>query len=394
MTDHPDGSVSCYFFDIDDNLLFLPTRLYLWNAEKQVEQAISSGDFARIQGELGRSARWQAWSARPETFRDFRDRAGVAVGEQAFIADLLIAVCGAGAWKGPSWPLLEYAAVRRRPVALITARGHAPATIEYGLSILASKGLLAGVPPLLGIYTVTNDEVRTRVGAADPAMTVPSVKKLAIKHAVVTALKEYGAAPPHRFGMSDDDPANIVLAISAMRDCKQVYPDKRFFVINTNHDEFEKLEIFSMTHPVTALSSGKHLLGDRARAQGTAAVPTSGGNVSIYVSNMDNAVDFYTRRLGLALRTRIDNEWAEFDAGDGLTLGLHPARPPQTVTPGTAGAINIELRVERPLETVVENLRSCGVSFSGEIQNYPNVRLASLLDPDKNVILLAEVLHG
>jgi hypothetical protein len=27
-----DGSLSFYFFDID-NLLFLPTRLYLWNAE-------------------------------------------------------------------------------------------------------------------------------------------------------------------------------------------------------------------------------------------------------------------------------------------------------------------------------------------------------------------------
>jgi hypothetical protein len=26
--------------------------------------------------------------------------------------------------------------------------------------------------------------------------------------------------------------------------------DKRFFVINTNHDEFVKLEIFPMAHPV------------------------------------------------------------------------------------------------------------------------------------------------
>jgi hypothetical protein len=50
----PDGSLSFYFFDIDDNLLFLPTNLYLWNTERQIEQAISSGEFAAIQNDIGR----------------------------------------------------------------------------------------------------------------------------------------------------------------------------------------------------------------------------------------------------------------------------------------------------------------------------------------------------
>jgi hypothetical protein len=49
-----------------------------------------------------------------------------------------------------------------------------------------------------------------------------------------------------------------------MRDCKLAYPDKRFFVINTNHDEYVKLEIFPMEHPVTAAASGGHLLSDAA----------------------------------------------------------------------------------------------------------------------------------
>jgi hypothetical protein len=93
-------------------------------------------------------------------------------------------------------------------------------------------------------------------------MTVPSVKKMAIRDAVAKGLQQYGAAPPHRFGMSDDDPNNVTLAISAMRDCKVQHPDKRFFVINTNQQEFVKLEIFPMAHPVTARESGIGLLRD------------------------------------------------------------------------------------------------------------------------------------
>jgi hypothetical protein len=258
-----DGSVSFYFFDIDDNLLFLQTRLYLWNAESRTEQAVSSGEFAAIQNQLGRSGKWQPWAVREETFRDFRDRADGPVAEQPFIKDLLEAISsGSTSWRGPSWPLLVHAAERQRPIAMVTARGHEPATIEAGLGKLVDRGFLPAVPPILGIYTVTNHGVRARLGADDPAMTVPSIKKLAIKDAVKTALARYGAEPPHRFGMSDDDPNNVVLAISAMRDCKVADPGKRFFVINTNRDEYVKLEIFPMDHPVTAAKSGGHLLSD------------------------------------------------------------------------------------------------------------------------------------
>lgn len=399
MTD-PDGSISSYFFDIDDNLLFLPTQLYLWNAERQVEQAISSGDFAKIQNDLGRSGSWQAWAIREQTFRDFRDYPGRAPGDQPFVVDLLKSICSATPGLGPSWPLLVHAAAKQRPIAMITARGHDPATIECGLRLLVERAVLAAIPPILGIYTVANVAVRARLGATDPAMTVPSIKKLAIKDAVKTVLERYGASPPHRFGMSDDDPNNVVLAISAMRDCKLIYPDKRFFVINTNHEEFVKLEIFPMDHPVTAEVSGKRLLQDspsrETSAQATARPERgiSGGNASIYISDMNRALAFYVERLGLALRTRIDNEWAELDAGNGLVIGLHPAKPPRTLAAGTRGAINIELRVTKPLEEVIAELERAGVRFNGPISSYPNVRLASLCDPDQNELLLAQVLHS
>jgi catechol 2,3-dioxygenase-like lactoylglutathione lyase family enzyme len=387
-----DGSISFYFFDVDDNLLFLPTKLYLWNAETQVELPISSRDFAAVQNELGRPGKWQAWSARAETFRDFRDQPGVPAAGQAFVTDLKAAVAHDMGWRGPSWPLLVHAAKFGRPIAVVTARGHEPQTIEAGLRELVALQLLAALPPILGVYAVTNTGVRSALGVTDPNMTVPSVKKMAIRDAVEKALQRYGTQPPHRFGMSDDDPNNVTLAISAMRDCKLKYPDKRFFVINTNQQEFVKLEIFPMDHPVTASSSGAGVLQEHAGPATAAAALTSGGSVSVYVSDLDRAIDFYTNKLGLPLKTRIEGERAEIDAGKGLVLGLHPARPPETATPGTIGAINIELAAISSLDDVVAGLSARGVQFTSAIRNYPSARVVALKDPDDNAILLAQAL--
>lgn len=385
------GDQSFYFFDIDDNLLFLPTRIYLWNAETKSEKAVSSGEFAAIQNSLGRPGPWQAWSIFDGTFRDFRDDPSAPLEQQTFIKDLEAALAGAAVWQGPSWPLLIHAADKGRAIAMVTARGHDPKTIEAGLKLLADRGLLKVVPPILGIYTVSNLDVRRLVGAEDPAMTVPSVKKRAIKHAVAIALRDYGPDLPHRFGMSDDDPNNVVLAISAMRDCKQDHPDKRFFVINTNHDEYVKLEIFPMAHPVTGPAQGKALLADTPETEAPQA-PSVGGNASIYVTDIDRAVEFFTTKLGFPLKVRVGTEWAEIDAGKGLVIGIHRARPPETVAAGTPGAINIELTVTRPMDDVVAELKARGVTFKGDVLNYPAVRIATVLDPDNNEILLGQVL--
>jgi predicted enzyme related to lactoylglutathione lyase len=386
-----DGSLSFYFFDVDDNLLFLATKLYLWDAEAKTEQAISSGKFAAIQGQLGRPGPWQTWAVRPETFRDFNDQANVAADQQSFVQDVTSAVKGTVPWQGPSWPLLVHAAAAQRPITIISARGHAPKTIEAGLQALVKLGQLPAMPPILEIYTVTNLGVLQGLGVTDPAMTIPSVKKLAIKAGVEAALKQYGAAPPHRFGISDDDPANVVLAISAMRDCKQKYLDKRFFVINTNNLEFVKLEIFPMADPVTTRD---HLLTSNTGEPQSDAINTrmeiGGAAVSVYISDMDRAVEFYSLALGLTLRSRIENEWAELVTKDGFVIGLHPAHPPTSVNPGTAGAINIELRASGALESAIASLKSHGVPFAEPIQNYEHVRLITCTDPDGNQLFLAQ----
>ncbi len=256
-----DGSVSFYFFDLDDNLFFLPTKLYLWNAETRKEREISSGQYAAIHDQLGRSGDWQEWSVREGfTYRDFRDAPDIEHLEQPFCKVLLEAVENSSNWKGPSWPLLEHAAKNQRPVVFITARGHAPETIAAGFNALADKGFLASRLNILCIFTVSNPDVQKSLGITDPNTTVPSMKKAAIKAAVEIGLDKYGKEPAHRFGISDDDPNNVMLAINAMRDCKVKYPEKRFFVVNTNKEHYVKLEVFPMDHPVTADAKGRELL--------------------------------------------------------------------------------------------------------------------------------------
>ena len=41
----------------------------------------------------------------------------------------------------------------------------------------------------------------------------------------------------------------------------------------------------------------------------------SGGNATVYVSDMDTAVRFYTETLGLTLTNRFGNHWATLEAG-------------------------------------------------------------------------------
>jgi len=120
----------------------------------------------------------------------------------------------------------------------------------------------------------------------------------------------------------------------------------------------------------------------------------NGGTASVYVSDMDRAIAFYTGALGLKLRNRVGTTWAEIDAGKGLIIGLHPASPPDTPPAGTPGAINIELAVTEPMEVVVEVLTERGVVFNGPIKEYEAVRIASLSDPDGNAILLGQILHS
>lgn len=115
----------------------------------------------------------------------------------------------------------------------------------------------------------------------------------------------------------------------------------------------------------------------------------SGGNATIFVSNMDAAVKFYTDVLGLRLTNRFGDSWATIDAGKGLTIGLHPASP-KYPAPGTKGSMVLGLEIDEPIETVVARLNQRGVRFNGSIVEDDAGKFAGLEDPDGNVMYLWE----
>ena len=115
----------------------------------------------------------------------------------------------------------------------------------------------------------------------------------------------------------------------------------------------------------------------------------SGGNATVYVSNMDEAIRFYSETLGLKLTNRFGDKWATVEAGKGLTIGLHPASPDYPA-PGTRGAVMFGLEIDEPIDAVVARLKGRGVKFTGSIIRAEPGAWASLVDMDGNPIYLWE----
>ena len=116
----------------------------------------------------------------------------------------------------------------------------------------------------------------------------------------------------------------------------------------------------------------------------------SGGNATVYVSNMDNAVRFYTEALGLKLTNRFGDNWATVQAGTTLVVGLHPwsAKFPR---PGTKGAVQLGFFLAHgdSLEALAARLRQHGVRVSDTIASM-EANYIHFEDPDGNPIYVGD----
>ena len=102
----------------------------------------------------------------------------------------------------------------------------------------------------------------------------------------------------------------------------------------------------------------------------------STGNATVYVSDLDSAIRFYTTQLGLRLTNRFGDRWATVDAGPsywttrevlaGLVIGLRPAST-QYPPPGSTGGVGFGIEAYAPVEEVEANLRSRGVRVTSDI---------------------------
>jgi catechol 2,3-dioxygenase-like lactoylglutathione lyase family enzyme len=114
------------------------------------------------------------------------------------------------------------------------------------------------------------------------------------------------------------------------------------------------------------------------------------GNVTIYVTDMDRSVRFYTETLGLKLAYRFGDHWASVEIGKGLTIGLHPTDTQAPPAEGRRGpAIGLEL--EGKIEDAMRTLESRGVRFHGVSNEGKAGKFAGFQDPDGNQLYLAEL---
>jgi catechol 2,3-dioxygenase-like lactoylglutathione lyase family enzyme len=107
--------------------------------------------------------------------------------------------------------------------------------------------------------------------------------------------------------------------------------------------------------------------------------------VTIIVADMERSIDFYSKRLGLPLKTRYGNEFAIVEA-PGVVIALHPA---SSNTPAREGSLSIGLGVGS-VELSMRQLAQHGIAFVGDIVTDPPMRLAFFKDPDGVELYLAE----
>ncbi|MHC4938968.1 MAG: VOC family protein [Planctomycetota bacterium] len=114
------------------------------------------------------------------------------------------------------------------------------------------------------------------------------------------------------------------------------------------------------------------------------------GNATIFVSDFERAVEFYTGVMEFPLRFRAGNFWAEVAVGEQMVIGIHP-QSDNAAPPGTAGSIHIGLNVTKPIEEVVQTLTDRGVRFDGPIVADDDAgKFANFRDPDGNRFYLWE----
>jgi hypothetical protein len=246
---HTNEPQSFYFFDFDDNIMFLETTILIQNTVTSEVLPLSTAQFAQVSPFLGIPGKWQAYALFKDSYQHFRDHETQE--ESFFVSDIREAITQRAPeeWQAPSWDFFAHACAKQRPLSIITARGHKPETIKAGIRLLKEHGFIEQEPNYLTIFPVSNDDVRIRLGDTALHYTIPSLKKLSIIKSVEAGLDKYGHDLPHQFGMSDDDPRNVDLIIEAMRDCKQQYEDKRFFVFNTHLEQQVKLEVLPIGMP-------------------------------------------------------------------------------------------------------------------------------------------------
>ena len=274
-----------YVFDWDDNILHMPTRIYL---EKLGDDgtwrpvSVSTSTYAVVRAD-GEHYRLPAEGGRAAAFRDFQDVPGDAA-NQSFIRDTRAALAriAAGEKPGPSFETLRKTLREGRIFAIVTARGHEPETIREAVKLFIDEVLspsereemmacLRGYRwwldrktafgtdeeeldyylSMCRYHAVTNPGFReriagdgdfgARVASASSARRPELAKEFAmrdfVEHLVHTLERTGGLEmrKPMSVGFSDDDPGNVQAVSSYIRnELSRRFGGVKFVVYDTS----------------------------------------------------------------------------------------------------------------------------------------------------------------
>ncbi len=108
------------------------------------------------------------------------------------------------------------------------------------------------------------------------------------------------------------------------------------------------------------------------------------------VADMERSVRFYVDTLGLKLRNRYGNEFAQVLA-PGTVIALHPVSKEASIV-NPSDRMSIGFGVDH-LDGVMAELKKKGVRFL-RVSDDTQVRLAFFADPDGNALYLSESKWG
>jgi catechol 2,3-dioxygenase-like lactoylglutathione lyase family enzyme len=105
-------------------------------------------------------------------------------------------------------------------------------------------------------------------------------------------------------------------------------------------------------------------------------------NVTVMISSMDKSIKFYTDVLGLKLKNRFGDHWADIE-GPGIAIGLHPTLKDLTRQD------NLQIGLKVPdLDRAILYLEENGVQVKKD--NDDQVKIAFFADPDNNTLYLVQ----
>lgn len=261
-----------YFsFDIDDNLLYMPTKIHMEHLVdgNWIEEPVDTEKFAIVRKDKDN---WR-YSPGDESFVEFRDWG--PRGDDTFSHDFKEAIYD-GKF-GPSWVKFIECLVNGNIFSIVTSRGHSPKNVrraiewliyEYGLNKFKNMNIknvdkmedfeeqminnlleyheLFGTNPdyvidqyleLCPIYTISSPEFKERF----PGLTAEQSKKAALRD-FNQVVNEYAniLGVKAKLGFSDDDPAFVKAAADEFKGFEDIYKNIDYSVFDTGGKNIKK----------------------------------------------------------------------------------------------------------------------------------------------------------